>query len=188
MLAEAVAEGAAEVKGVHAEIRQVPEILPKEELKRKGATETQGKAANVPVCTLKDLSIADAIVIGAPTYLGSMCGQMRQFLDSTGDLWKKNALVGKVGSAFTSSGSQHGGQEAALLGIHAALLHHGMVIVGLPYTFEGQRRIDEVTGGTPYGASTISGPVGERWPSKNELDAARFQGRHVATIALKLFD
>jgi NAD(P)H dehydrogenase (quinone) len=115
-----------------------------------------------------------------------MCGQMRQFLDATGKLWAKGDLVGKVGSVFTSSATQHGGQESTILGFHVTLLHHGMVIVGLPYTFQGQTRIDEITGGSPYGASTIAGGQGERWPSDNELAAARFQGKHVATIASRL--
>jgi NAD(P)H dehydrogenase (quinone) len=116
-----------------------------------------------------------------------MCGQMRQFLDSTGGLWSKDALVGKVGSVFTSSGTQHGGQESTILSFHITLLHLGMIIVGLPYSFEGQMRIDEMTGSSPYGASTIAGGDGKRMPSKNELDAARFQGKHVAEIAAKLF-
>jgi NAD(P)H dehydrogenase (quinone) len=185
-LAEAVAEGAREVEGAQVKLRRVPETLTKEELKRRGATGEQKDLAQVPVCTMEDLTAADAVIFGTPSYLGNMCGQMRQFLDSTGELWKKDALVGKVGSVFCSSGSQHGGQEAAILSFHPTLLHLGMVIVGLPYTFQEQRRIDQVTGGSPYGASTVVGKAGERWPSDNELDAARFQGKHVATIAYKL--
>ena len=115
-----------------------------------------------------------------------MAGQMRQFLDATGKIWAKGALVGKAGSVFTSSATQHGGQESTILSFHITLLHHGMVLVGLPYTFEAQKRIDEITGGSPYGASTIAGGEGERMPSENELAAARFQGRHVASIAMKL--
>jgi NAD(P)H dehydrogenase (quinone) len=134
-----------------------------------------------------ELGSADAIIFGAPTRFGNMCGQMRQFLDSTGQLWAKGALVGKVGSVFTSSGTQHGGQESTILSFHITLLHHGFIIVGLPYTFQGQTRNDEITGGSPYGASTIAGGQGERMPSDNELAAARFQGRHVATIASRLF-
>jgi NAD(P)H dehydrogenase (quinone) len=152
-----------------------------------GALDTQKAQANVPVCKLDDLISADAIIFGTPTRFGNMCGQMRQFLDSTGGLWSKGALVGKVGSVFTSSATQHGGQESTILSFHVTLLHHGMVIVGLPYTFAGQTRIDEMTGGSPYGASTIAGGDGKRTPSKNELDAARFQGKHVAEIAAKLF-
>jgi NAD(P)H dehydrogenase (quinone) len=138
------------------------------------------------VCTLDELGSADALIFGTPTRFGNMCGQMRQFLDSTGQLWAKGALVGKVGSVFTSSNTQHGGQETTILSFHMTLLHHGMIVVGLPYTFQGQMRIDEITGGSPYGASTIAGPKGQRMPSENELDAARFQGKHVATIASKL--
>jgi NAD(P)H dehydrogenase (quinone) len=152
-----------------------------------GAMETQKAQTNVPVCKLEDLASADAIIFGTPTRFGNMCGQMRQFLDSTGGLWSKDALVGKVGSVFTSSGTQHGGQESTILSFHITLLHLGMIIVGLPYSFEGQMRIDEMTGSSPYGASTIAGGDGKRMPSKNELDAARFQGKHVAEIAAKLF-
>jgi NAD(P)H dehydrogenase (quinone) len=152
-----------------------------------GALETQKAQANVPVCKVEDLVSADAIVFGTPTRFGNMCGQMRQFLDSTGGLWAKGALVGKVGSVFTSSATQHGGQESTILSFHITLLHQGMIIVGLPYSFAGQMRIDEMTGGSPYGASTIAGGDGKRMPSENELDAARFQGKYVAEIAAKLF-
>jgi len=133
-----------------------------------------------------ELVSADAVIFGTPTRFGNMCGQMRQFLDSTGHLWAAGALVGKVGSVFTSSNTQHGGQESTILSFHLTLLHHGMIIVGLPYTFQGQMRIDEITGGSPYGASTIAGPKGQRMPSENELSAARFQGKHVAVIAARL--
>ena len=143
--------------------------------------------ANVPVCKVEDLVWADAIIFGTPTRFGNMCGQMRQFLDSTGGLWAKGELVGKVGSVFTSSATQHGGQESTILSFHITLLHQGMIIVGLPYSFAGQMRIDEMTGSSPYGASTIAGGDGKRMPSENELDAARFQGKHVAEIAVKLF-
>jgi NAD(P)H dehydrogenase (quinone) len=135
---------------------------------------------------VEDLADAAAIIFGTPTRFGNMCGQMRQFLDGTGKLWAANSLVGKVGSVFTSSNTQHGGQEATIISFHLTLFHHGMIIVGLPYSFEGQRRIDEITGCSPYGASTIAGAGGERLPSANELDGARFQGKHVATIAQKL--
>jgi NAD(P)H dehydrogenase (quinone) len=188
-LAEAVAEGARQVGGAEVELRRVPETLSEAELKRRGAAAEAGKIfANVPVCTPEELEKADAIIFGTPSYLGNMSGQMRTFLDSLGDLWKKNALVGKVGSVFVSSGSQHGGQEAAILSFHPTLLHLGMIIVGLPYTFESQRRIDEVAGGSPYGASTITGRAGERMPSETELAGARFQGKHVAEIASKLVE
>ena len=186
-MAEAVKEGASSVSGASVKICRVPETLPEEVLLKMGALETQKAQANVPVCKVEDLVSADAIVFGTPTRFGNMCGQMRQFLDSTGGLWSKDALVGKVGSVFTSSGTQHGGQESTILSFHITLLHLGMIIVGLPYSFEGQMRIDEMTGSSPYGASTIAGGDGKRMPSKNELDAARFQGKHVAEIAAKLF-
>jgi NAD(P)H dehydrogenase (quinone) len=185
-MAEAVAQGAREVKGAEVVMRRVPETLPDEILKQIGALEAQKTFAHVPICTVDELASADAIIFGTPTRFGNMCGQMRQFLDATGPLWAKGALVGKVGSVFTSSGTQHGGQESTILSFHITLLHLGMVVVGLPYTFQGQSRIDEITGGSPYGASTIAGPKGERLPSENELSAARFQGKHVATIASKL--
>jgi NAD(P)H dehydrogenase (quinone) len=185
-MAQAVAEGAQSVAGVEAELRQVPETLPDEVLVKMGAFETRKQQAGVPIVTLDDLVNADALVFGTPTRFGNMCGQMRQFLDTTGQLWLKGALVGKVGSVFTASATQHGGQESTILSFHTTLLHQGMVVVGLPYTFVGQMRIDEITGGSPYGASTIAGGKGERMPSENELQAARFQGRHVATIAKKL--
>jgi NAD(P)H dehydrogenase (quinone) len=185
-MAEAVAEGAKEVKGAEVQICRVPETLPEEVLQKMGALEAQKALAYVPVCKIDDLPSADAIIFGTPTRFGNMCGQMRQFLDATGQLWAKGALVGKVGSVFTSSATQHGGQESTLLSFHITLLHQGMIVVGLPYAFQGQTRMDEITGGSPYGASTIVGPKGERMPSNNELAAARFQGRHVATIASKL--
>jgi NAD(P)H dehydrogenase (quinone) len=185
-MAEAVAEGARTVKGADVSQYRVPETLSEEVLGKMGALEAQKGLAHVPVCTVDELATADAIVFGTPTRFGNMCGQMRQFLDATGGLWVKGALVGKVGSVFTSSATQHGGQESTILTFHTYLLHQGMVIVGLPYSFDGQMRIDEITGGSPYGASTIAGTQGERMPSENELNAARFQGRHVAEIAAKL--
>ena len=186
-MAEAIAEGAREVSGAEVEMRRVPETLTQEVLVKMGADNAQKAMSHVPICRVDDLESADAIIFGAPTRFGNMCGQMRQFLDSTGQLWVKGALVGKVGSVFTSSGTQHGGQESTILSFHITLLHHGFIIVGLPYTFQGQMRNDEITGGSPYGASTIAGGQGERTPSDNELAAARFQGRHVATIASRLF-
>ena len=185
-MAEAVAEGVREIKGAEAILRRVPETLPTEVLGKMGALEAQKAMVHVPICTVDELASADAVIFGTPTRFGNMCGQMRQFLDATGGIWVKGALVGKVGSAFTSSATQHGGQESTILSFHITLLHHGMVIVGLPYTFQGQTRIDEITGGSPYGASTIAGGKGERMPSENELAAARFQGKHVAAIAAKL--
>jgi len=185
-MAEAVAEGAREVPGVDVVMRRVPETLPAEVLAKVGATELQKKFSHVPVCTLQELADADAVIFGTPTRFGNMCGQMRQFLDATGGIWRAGALVGKVGSVFTSSGTQHGGQESTILSFHITLLHHGMIIVGLPYTFTGQAGIDEVAGCSPYGASTIAGGDGQRWPTQTELDGARFQGRYVAQIAKKL--
>lgn len=185
-MAEAIAEGVREVSGAEAVMRRVPETLPDEVLAKMGAVDAQKAMAHVPVCTVEELSSADAVIFGTPTRFGNMCGQMRQFLDATGQLWAKGALIGKVGSVFTSSATQHGGQESTILSFHITLLHHGFVIVGLPYAFAGQMRIDEITGGSPYGASTIAGGSGERMPSENELDAARFQGKHVAQIASKL--
>jgi len=164
----------------------VPETLPEEVLTMMGALEAQKAFAQVPVCTVDKLGEADAIIFGTPTRFGNMCGQMRQFLDATGKLWAESTLVGKVGSVFTSSNTQHGGQESTIISFHWTLLHLGMVIVGLPYSFQGQMRMDEITGGSPYGASTIAGGQGERMPSENELAAARFQGKHVAIIASKL--
>jgi NAD(P)H dehydrogenase (quinone) len=151
-----------------------------------GAIEAQKTMAHVPVCSVEELAEADAIIYGTPTRFGNMCGQMRQFLDSAGKLWMTGALVGKVGSVFTSSNTQHGGQETTIISFHLTLFHLGMIVVGLPYAFQGQMRMDEITGGSPYGASTVAGQGGERQPSENELDAARFQGSHVATIARKL--
>lgn len=185
-LAEAIAEGVREVPGAEAILRRVPETLSEEILKKMGALEPQKAFAHIPVCQVDELASADAILFGTPTRFGNMCGQMRQFLDATGQLWAKGALVGKVGGVFTSTATQHGGQESTLLTFHVTLLHHGMIVVGLPYTFQGQMRTDEVTGGSPYGASTIAGGMGERMPSQNELAAARFQGKHTATIASKL--
>ena len=185
-MAEAVAEGAKEVSGAEIALRRVPETLPSEVLEKMGAVEAQKSLSNIPVCTVDELAEADAVIFGTPTRFGNMCGQMRQFLDATGQLWANGALVGKVGSVFTSSATQHGGQESTILTFHVTLLHHGFVVVGLPYAFQGQMTLDEISGGSPYGASTIAGGDGSRMPSENELEAARFQGRHVAEIASKL--
>ena len=185
-MAEAVAEGVKQVKGAEVKMYRVPETLSDDILMKMGALDFQKKTAHINVCTTDDLVSADAIIFGTPTRFGNMCGQMRQFLDSTGGIWAKGLLVGKVGSVFTSSATQHGGQESTILSFHITLLHQGMIIVGLPYAFEGQMRIDEITGSSPYGASTIAGGKGERMPSENELNAARYQGTHVAQIAVKL--
>jgi NAD(P)H dehydrogenase (quinone) len=185
-MAEAVKAGADSVSGVDVRLYRVPETLPEEVLEKMGALETQKSLAHIPVCKVEELASADAIIFGTPTRFGNMCGQMRQFLDATGGLWSKGALMGKVGSVFTSSATQHGGQESTIISFHFTLLHHGMVIVGLPYAFSGQMRMDEITGGSPYGASTIAGGDGKRMPIENEIAAAHFQGRHVAEIAKKL--
>jgi len=185
-MAEAVAEGVREVPGAEATLRRVPETLSAAVLQKMGAVEAQKAFAHVPVCTVEELPAYDAIFFGTPTRFGNMCGQMRQFLDATGQHWVAGALVGKVGSVFASTATQHGGQESTILSTHITLLHQGMVIVGLPYTFQGQMRIDEITGGSPYGATTIAGGKGERAPSENELSAARFQGKHVASLAARM--
>jgi NAD(P)H dehydrogenase (quinone) len=185
-MAEAIAAGVREEAGAEAVLRRVPETLPVEVLGKMGAIEAQKAFAHIPVCTVDELASADAIIFGTPTRFGNMCGQMRQFLDATGQLWAQGALVGKVGSVFASTATQHGGQESTLLSFHTTLLHHGMLIAGLPYTFSGQSSIDEITGGAPYGATTIAGGQGQRRPSENELAGARFQGKYVASIAVKL--
>jgi len=185
-LAEAIAEGAREVNGNEVVIKRVPETLPAEVLEKMHATEAQKAFAQVPVATPDELADYDAIIFGTPTRYGNMCGQMQAFLDSTGGLWAQGALVGKVGGAFVSTATQHGGQETTIRAVHTALLHHGFILVGLPYAWQGQMGHHEVTGGTPYGASTVAGGQGERQPSANELDGARYQGRHTAQIASKL--
>ncbi len=185
-LGQDVAEGARSVEGVEADMRRVPETLSREVLEKMGAVDAQEKQSHIPICTVDELAEADAIVFGTPTRFGNMCGQMRQFLDSTGKLWLSGDLIGKVGSVFASSNTQHGGQESTILSFYITLLHQGMVIVGLPYAFKGQMTMDEITGCSPYGASTIAGTDGSRIPSDNELAGARFQGEHVAKIATKL--
>lgn len=185
-MAEAVAEGTREVEGVDVELLQVPELVPDAVLEKSGAKKARQAFAHVPVAKPSDLANADAIIFGTPTRFGNMCAQMRNFLDQTGGLWARNALVGKVGSVFTSSNTQHGGQETTIISFYITLLHQGMIIVGLPYSETRQSRMDEITGGSPYGASTISAPDGSRMPSENELAMARFQGRHVAAIAKRL--
>lgn len=180
-MAGAVAEGARET-GAEVSLKRVPELVPDDTARQSGFKLDQ----EAPLASPKELADYDAVIFGTPTRFGNMAAQMRNFLDQTGSLWASNALVGKVGSVFTSTATQHGGQESTLLSFHTTLLHHGMVIVGLPYTAQGQSRLDEITGGSPYGATTIAGGKGERQPSENELEMARFQGRHVARIAAKL--
>ena len=181
-LAQAVAEGARAVPGTEVTIKRVPELMPREVAEKAGARLDQ----EAPLASVAELPDYDAIIFGTPTRFGNMAAQMRNFLDQTGGLWAKGALIGKVGSVFASTATQHGGQETTITSFHTTLLHHGMVIVGVPYSCAGLSKMDEVTGGTPYGATTLAGPDGSRRPSANELDIARFQGRHVAEIAAKL--
>lgn len=185
-MAEAVAEGAKEVKGADVKLYQVPETLPADVITKMGATEAKKKFSHVPVATVDNLSEADGVIFGTPTRFGNMCAQMRAYLDATGGLWQKGALIGKAGSVFASSATQHGGQESTILSFHTTLLHQGMVIVGLPYSEARQMTMGEISGGSPYGVSTIAGGDGSRMPSENELAMARFQGKHVAEIAKKL--
>jgi NAD(P)H dehydrogenase (quinone) len=185
-LAEAIAAGAREVAGTNAELFQVAETLPADVLEKMHAVEARKAFAAIPLADPKRLAEADAIVIGSPTRFGSAAAQMRAFLDATGQLWASGALVGKVGSAFTSTGTQHGGQETTLLTMSTFFFHQGMVIAGVPYSVSELSNLAEISGGTPYGASTIAGPRGERRPTANELAVARAQGRHVAQIAGKL--
>lgn len=180
-MAKAVAEGARSA-GADAVVKRVPELVPAEAAAKAGFKLDQ----EAPVASVDELADYDAIIFGTPTRFGNMAAQMRNFLDQTGGLWAKGALIGKVGSVFTSSATQHGGQESTILTFIPTLMHHGMVIVGLPYSFAGQTGVDEIKGGSPYGASTIAGADGSRLPSAVELEAARFQGRHVAEIAAKL--
>ena len=187
-LVQAAAEGAQSVAGVEVDIRRVPETLPPEVIEKMGAVDTLKMQEDVPFCNVEELGAADAVLFGTPTRFGNMCGQMRQFLDATGKLWLSGALVGKAGSVLASSNTQHGGQESTILSFHITLLHQGMVIVGLPYSFKGQMVMDEISGCSPYGASTIAGADGSRTPSDNELAGARYQGAHVAKIAKKLTD
>ncbi|MDR3505159.1 MAG: NAD(P)H:quinone oxidoreductase [Acidocella sp.] len=181
-MAEAVAAGAAEA-GATVTLKRVPETAP-EAVAKAGHFKLDQKA---PVATVAELVDYDAIIVGAPTRFGRMPSQMASFLDQAGGLWARGLLNGKVGSAFTSTATQHGGQEVTLFSTITNLLHFGMVIVGLPYSFQGQMRLDEITGGSPYGATTIAGGDGSRQPSENELAGARYQGKHVAEIANKLF-
>ena len=180
-LAHAIAEGARQVDGVEVTLKRVPETMPEDVARNAGAKLDQ----DAPVASPEELDQYDAIIFGTPTRFGNMCGQMRNFLDQTGGLWAQGKLVGKVGSVFTSTASQHGGQETTITSFHTTLLHHGMIIVGVPYAVPALTNMDEVSGGTPYGASTLSGADGSRQPTENELTIARYQGEHVAKIAIK---
>ena len=186
-MAEAVAEGSRSVEGNEVTVKMVPETLSPEVIEKMGAAQAQQELSAYPRCEPNELADYDLILFGTPTRFGNMCGQMRQFLDATGKLWAQGSLIGKLAGVFTSTNTQHGGQESTILTTMNTLLHHGMVIAGLPYAFEGQSRMDEITGCSPYGASTIAAPDGSRFPSENELDGARYQGRHLAEIGRKLF-
>ncbi len=181
-MAEAVAEGVRRVEGVEATIKRVPELMPEEAARKAGAKLDQA----APVAAVDELADYDAIIFGTPTRFGNMCAQMRNFLDQTGRLWLSGKLVGKVGSVFTSTATQHGGQETTITSFHTTLLHHGMVLAGVPYACQELLNMGEITGGSPYGAGTLAGGDGRRQPSDNELAIARYQGAHVARIAKKL--
>jgi NAD(P)H dehydrogenase (quinone) len=186
-MAEAIAEGAKGVPGTEVKILQVPETIPDDVLEKYGAKAARASFAKVPTATLDHLTEAHAIIFGTPTRFGNMSGQMRTFLDQTGPIWFSGGLIGKVGSVFASTASQHGGQETTITSFHTTLLHHGMIIVGVPYSDKGLLDLSQVSGGTPYGATTIAGGDGSRQPSANELNIAKFQGKHVAEVTAKLF-
>jgi NAD(P)H:quinone oxidoreductase type IV len=185
-MAEAVAAGSREVEGSQVDIYQVAELVPEGTLERMGAKAARQAFAHIPLAKVEQLPEADAISFGTPTRFGNMCAQMRNFLDQTGQLWLKGSLIGRVGSVFTSTATQHGGQETTITSFHTTLLHQGMVIVGVPYSEQGLLNMKEITGGSPYGAGTLAGGDGSRQPSENELAIARFQGKHVTQIAKKL--
>ena len=185
-MAEAIAEGAKGVEGIDVDIMQVPELMPKDVLEKMGARAAREAFAHIPVAKPEDLAGYDGIIFGTPTRFGNMSAQMRNFLDQTGGLWMQGALVGKVGSVFASTASQHGGQETTITSFYNSLIHHGMIIVGVPYAEQGLLEMNEITGGTPYGATTIAGPDGSRTPTENELKIARYQGKHVAEVTKAL--
>lgn len=185
-MAEAEAEGAREVAGAEVELLQVAELVPDEVLEKSGAKQARQAFAQIPIAKPEDLVDADAIIFGIPARFGNMCAQMRNFFDQTGGLWAQGSLIGKVGSVFTSTATQHGGQETTIICSIITLMHQGMIIVGMPYSEKRQMTLEEIAGGSPYGASTITDGDGSRMPSDNELAMARFQGRHVAIITKKL--
>ena len=186
-MAEAVVEGVKQVPGTEVSLYQVPELVPDDVLEKYGAKAARASFAKVPSASVDKLAEAHAILFGTPTRFGNMAGQMRSFLDQTGPLWVKGTLIGKIGSVFASTATQHGGQETTITSFHSTLLHHGMIIVGVPYSESGLSHMSDITGGTPYGATTLAGTDGSRQPSENELRIARYQGKHVAEIASKLF-
>ena len=185
-MAEAVAEGARSVQGVEVSLAQVPELMPPDALETSGAAQARKAFGHVPLATVERLAEADAIIFGTPTRFGNMAAQMKNFLDQTGGLWFNGSLIGKVGSVFTSTATQHGGQETTITSFWNVLIHHGMVLVGVPYSEKGLMATDAMSGGSPYGASTITTPEGTRMPSENELVIAKAQGKRVAEIAKKL--
>jgi NAD(P)H:quinone oxidoreductase type IV len=185
-MAEAVAEGVRQVEGAEAQLFQVTELVPEAALERTGAKQARAAFAHIPLAQPNQLADADAIIFGTPTRFGNMAAQMRNFLDQTGGLWVKGSLIGKPASVFISTGTQHGGQETTVTSFHTTLLHLGMIIVGVPYSCQELVNMNEITGGSPYGAGTLAGSDGSRQPSENELAIARFQGRHVAEITRKL--
>lgn len=185
-MSKAIAEGVESVKGVEVEIKQVQETITDTVLKQYGAWEARQQFTHIPIASIDDLENADGIIFGTPTRFGNMTAQMKNYLDQTGGLWMKGALIGKVGSVFVSTGTQHGGQETTITNFHTTLLHHGMVVVGVPYSEKALVNMNEITGGTPYGATTLAGSDGSRQPSENELKIARFQGKHVAEISKRL--
>lgn len=184
-MTEAMAEGARSVADVEVEVYRVAELMPDAVFEKSGAKAAQASFEHIPVITVDKVGDADAYIFGTPTRFGNMCAQMRNFLDQLGGLWMKNAFVNKVGSVYTSTATQHGGQETTLTSFHTTLFHLGMVVVGVPYTEQKQQIATEISGGSPYGASTIAAD-GKRFPSENELAIARFQGKHVAEIAKAL--
>ncbi len=186
-MAQAVVEGAKQVTGADVSLYQVSELIPDDVLEKYGAKAAKAAYAKVPIATVDQLPEAHAIIFGTPTRFGNMAAQMRNFLDQTGSLWMKGSLIGKIGSVFASTATQHGGQETTITSFHTTLLHHGMVIVGVPYSESGLLHMSDITGGTPYGATTLAGPDGSRQPTENELKIARYQGKHVAELASKLF-
>ena len=185
-MAEAIAEGARTVSGAEVTLYQVPELIPEEALIRTGAKGAREAFAHVPLATPEVMTQADAIIFGTPTRYGNITAQMRNFLDQTGQLWAKGAFVGKVGSVFTSTATQHGGHETTITSFHTNLFHFGMIVVGVPYSCSALFNMDEISGGSPYGAGTLAGGDGSRQPTENELSIARFQGKHVAEITAKL--
>ncbi|HOX08479.1 MAG TPA: NAD(P)H:quinone oxidoreductase, partial [Planctomycetota bacterium] len=185
-MAQAVAAGAETVEGAEVQLLQVPELMPDEVLEKSGAKAARQAFASVPVAKVEDLAKADALIFGTPTRYGMMCAQMRNFLDQTGGLWMRGALVGKVGSVFASTATQHGGQETTIASFHPTLFHLGMIVVGVPYAESRLLEMKEVSGGTPYGATTLAGPDGSRQPTENELAIARYQGRYVAEVTRAL--